>query len=97
MTMTLFVVPMICEPLIGQPMDMCINQNPHLTSLELADWADQGSRLEVDVLIGSDCDWDLVTGAVSKSTSGPTAIHTKLGWVLSDPIAVGDSNQCQKS
>ena len=85
---------MVCEPLIGQPMDVCINQNPYLTSLELADWADQGSRLEVDVLIGSDYYWDLVTGAVSKSTGGPTAIHTKLGWVLSGPIAVGDSNQC---
>ena len=94
MTVSLFVVPMICEPLIGQPIDVCISQNPHLADLELADWADQGSRLEVDVLIGSDHYWDLVTGAVSKSTGGPTAIHTKLGWVLSGPIAVGGSNQC---
>ena len=44
---------MICEPLIGQPIDVCIKQNPHLTSLELADWADQGSGLEVDILIGT--------------------------------------------
>ena len=84
MTMSLFIVPIICEPLIGQPIDVCIN--PHLTGLELADWADQGSGLEVDTLIGSDYCWDLVTGAVSKSTDGPTAIQTKLGWVLSGPL-----------
>ena len=50
MTVSLFVVPMICEPLVGQPIDVCIDQNPHLTDLELADWADQGSSLEVDIL-----------------------------------------------
>jgi len=59
-TVSLFVVPMICEPPIGQPVDVCITQNPYLTSLELADWADQGSRLEVDVFIGTDYYWDLV-------------------------------------
>ena len=94
MTMSLFIVPMICEPLIGQPIDVCIKQNPHLAGLELADWADQGSGLEVDILIGSNYYWDLVTGAVSKSTDGPTAIQTKLGWVLLGPIAIGGSNQC---
>ena len=34
--------------------DVCVKQNPHFKDLELADWADQGSTLEVDVLIGSD-------------------------------------------
>ena len=92
MIVSLFVVPMICEPLRGQPIDVCSNQNPHFSSLELADWADQGSRLEVDILIGSDYYWDFVTGPV---TCGPTAIHTKLGWVLSGPItATSGSNLC---
>ena len=94
MTLSLFVVPMICEPLIGQPISVCVNQIPHLTGLELADWAGQGSKLEVDVLIGSDYYWDLVTGAVFKGTNGPTAIHTKLGWILSGPTAVKGPNQC---
>lgn len=94
MTVSLFVVPMICEPLIGQPMEVCLKQNPHLTGLELADWVDQGSRLEVDILIGSDHYWDFVTGAISKSPGGPTAVHTKLGWVLSGPMAIQGMNQC---
>lgn len=83
---------MICELLISQPIDVCFKQNPQFTSLELADWADQRSRLEVDILIGSDYYWDIITGAVSKTNGGPTAIHTKLGWVLSGPIAVGSLN-----
>ena len=62
--------------------------------LELADWADKDSKLDVDILIGSDRYWDLVTGAVAKSEGGPTAIHTKLGWVLSGPITSADPNQC---
>ena len=90
-TVSLFVVPIICDPLISQPWT---SQNPHLNRLELADWAYQESTLEVDILIGSDYYWELVTGEVSKSICGPTAIHTKLGWVFSGPIAVGDLNQC---
>ena len=93
-TMSLFVVPTICEPLISQPIDTCIKQNPHLTGLELADWADQGSRLEVDILVGADYYWNLVTGAVSKNKGGPTAIHTRLGWVLSGPVAGGTLSPC---
>ena len=53
-----------------------------------------GSNLEVDVLIGSDHYWDVVTGAICKSNGGPTAIHTKLGWVLSGPTAVECPERC---
>ena len=54
-------------------------------SLDLADSADGDSRLPVDVLIGCDHYWELVTGSMCRSEGGPTAIHTKLGWVLSGP------------
>ena len=40
----------------------------------------------IDILIGSDQYWQLVTGEVVKSKSGPTAMNTKLGWVLSGPV-----------
>ena len=111
----LFIVPMLCEPLISQPIDACLQQNPNLAGLQypnlaglqypnlaglqypnlaglqypnlaglqypnlaglqypnlaglqypnlaglqLADWADQESALDVDVLIGADYYWDL--------------------------------------
>ena len=41
---------------------------------------------EVDILIGYDQYWNVVTGEVRKGTSGPTAINTILGWVLSGPV-----------
>lgn len=66
---------------------MCVSQQPQLLGLELADWADQTSQLEVDILLGADQYWNVVTGAVSHiPEGGPTAVHTKLGWVLSGPI-----------
>jgi len=61
---SLFVVPMICEPLIGQPISECIQGNWHLATLKLVDFAEGNSALSVDILIGSDYYWELVTGGV---------------------------------
>ena len=47
------MVPMICEPLVSQPIDVCISQSSQLAGLDLADWADQESQLEVDILVGA--------------------------------------------
>ena len=48
------VVPMICEPLVSQPMNSCITQSSQIAGLELAEWADQQSLLEVDILVEAD-------------------------------------------
>ena len=63
--------------------------------LDLADSSRVGDELEVDALIGSNNYWQLVTGQVIQGQSGPTAINTYLGWVLSDPVSgnVGLCNQ----
>ena len=37
-------------------------------------------------MIGSDYYWDLMTGEIRRGESGPVAINTKLGWVLSGPV-----------
>ena len=94
MTLLLYVVPTICEPLVGLPVAACIGQNPGLIGLELADFSSSGSTLPVDILIGSDYYWELVTGRVSRGSSGPTAIHTKLGWVLSGPSFHIEPDEC---
>ena len=78
MQLLLYVVPMICEPLASQPIAACVKENQHLASLELADYSEGDQGLEVDILVGSDYYCDLVTGGVSRGSSGPTAIHTKL-------------------
>ena len=41
----------------------------------------------MDILIEADQYWELVTGEVRRGNSGPVAIHTKFGWVLSGPIS----------
>lgn len=40
----------------------------------------------MDILIGCDQHWNLVTGEVRRGEEGPTAIKIKLGWVLSGPV-----------
>ena len=77
MQLSLYVITMICEPLASQPIAACTKENQHLASLELADYCEGDQSLEVDILVGSDYYWDLVTG-ISRGSSGPAAIHTKL-------------------
>ena len=84
-SLSLYVVPTICEPLSCQPITASVEANEHLMSLDLADSAEGDARLPIDVLIGCDYYWELVTGKVSHSREGPTAIQTKLGWVLCGP------------
>ena len=50
--------------------------------------------MRVDVLIGCDYYWELVSGDVRRSEHGPTAVHTKLGWVMSGPIHAKSHSVC---
>ena len=94
MSLTLVVMPTICEPLVGQPISAPAGKYPHLSGPEFkADSSSNSSTLPIDALIGSDYYWQLVTGGVCRSTSGPVAIHTKLGWVLLGLSPCGDTDQ----
>ena len=79
----LFTVPFICQPLMAQPIDLCTTKYKHLADLDLADTSSDGASMNVDLLIGSDCYWTLVTGEIRRGDTGPVAVHTRLGWVLS--------------
>ena len=58
--LSLLTVPLICEPLCGQPIS-CISENYEYKSrLELADHSYGEDKLNVDMLIGSDQYWNLV-------------------------------------
>ena len=85
LVLPLVVVPHICDRVSVQPIDASRMSYKHLAGLELADSGDVGSHLEIDILIGSDFYWELVTGRVVKGDSGPAAIETRFGWVLSGP------------
>lgn len=91
--LTLYTVPIICEPLACQPISVCQANFKHLTGLPLADQSDGKNRLEVDILIGSDLYWSLLTGKTRRGDGGPVAIDTVLGWVLSGPVGIQGQGQ----
>ena len=58
---------------------------PHLEGLQLADSLDD-SYGTIDILIGTDHYWDVVTGETVRGDSGPTAVSSKFGWLLSGAL-----------
>ena len=85
-SLSAYAVPMICEPLQHQFTSQAQQSYDHLRDLNLADCSTGIDNSEVDVLIGCDQYWDLVTGEVRRGENGPTAVCTRLGWVLSGPV-----------
>ncbi|XP_065902306.1 uncharacterized protein [Dysidea avara] len=79
-------VPQICEPLSNQPLSYVAEHHRHLSELDLADYCCTTEPLEVDMLIGLDHYWKLITGKVIHEGDGPIAMQTRLGWVLSGPV-----------
>ncbi len=73
--------PVICSPLRS----VVTTNYAHLDGLDLADFNQEESDDSIDVLVGDDHYWDLVTVDVVKGEDGPTAIDSKLGWLLSGP------------
>ena len=73
--------PVICSPL---PKRIDVTKYPHLTDLDLAD-SPANEHDSIDILIGSDYYWDIVTGESIRGEFGPTAINSKFGWLLSGP------------
>jgi len=61
-----------------------LQQFDQLTELDLADYQHTEGTDAIDVLIGSDHYWDIVMEDIIRG-EGPTAVHSKLGWLLSGP------------
>ena len=55
----------------------------HLRGLELADYHEDDKDDTIDILIGADHYWDFITGDIVRGESGPTAISSRLGFLLS--------------
>ena len=73
--MSLFAVSLIYEPLSTQSITCAIEKYSHLSNLELADPPSGDEELNIDILIGSEYYWKLVTGEVICGDGGPTAVH----------------------
>ncbi|CAB4006955.1 G2 M phase-specific E3 ubiquitin- ligase, partial [Paramuricea clavata] len=75
--------PVICSPL---PSTVDIFDYQHIRGLDLADSSeiqDDHHSDTVDVLIGSDHYWSFMYGETIRGDSGPVAVSSKFGWVLS--------------
>jgi hypothetical protein len=85
---TAYVVPTICSHVSNQSINLHQYQYSHLQSLNLADDITNSSDLHIYLLIGAGYYWSLVSGEVvrSDSVSGPVALSTKSGHVLSRPV-----------
>ena len=73
----------ICSPL---SMKLDVESYPHLRGLQLADSSLVNDiPTNIDILIGSDHYFDVVTDEICRGDKGPVAINTILGWVISGP------------
>ena len=78
-------VPFICLPVRNQPIQTAKVQFENLN----LNFADSGLDNEIDLLVGSDYYWELVTGKIHQGNEvGLVAMETKVGWVLSGPTKV---------
>ena len=75
--------PTICSDL---PNKVHISRLSHLEGLELADEsAVDGLDRPIDVSVGSDFYYRIITGDIVKGDSGPVAIGSIFGYLLSGP------------
>ena len=58
-----------------------------LEGLEFAEEFGESDGESIDILIGSDYYWKIVNGETVNGESGPTAVKSKLGWLLSESIS----------
>ncbi|XP_074649042.1 uncharacterized protein LOC141904356 [Tubulanus polymorphus] len=77
------VVPEICPP-IQNNVKLAVTNHPYLRNLPLAPYVNT-SNYEINLLIGADYYWSIVENEVVRG-AGPTAVSSKLGFLLSGPI-----------
>ena len=72
----------ICSPV---PSKVSLHEQPHLLYLDLADCisGNMDSQDNIDVLIGSDYYWDIITGEVARGDDKLVAVSSKFGWLVS--------------
>ena len=75
--------PVICSSL---PALVNVSKYVHLQNLDLADGG-QLYQSRIDILIGSDYYWQIVTGDIVNADCGPVAMSSVFGWLLSGPVS----------
>ena len=78
------IVPTIAAP-VTIPLTTDVFSLPHLKVLPLAHPITMAENFEICLLVGADFYWDLVGDHIIRG-DGPTAMSSKLGYLLSRPV-----------
>ena len=87
--LSVLIVPKIAAPL-QTIMSSQLHELPHLRCLTLAHPVTGDTQFEVSLLIGVDYYWQIVGDEVIRG-NGPTAVQSKLGYLLSGPLSLQKS------
>ena len=82
--LSVLIVPFIAMPL-QDTFSVSVTSLPHLCGLQLAHPLTAEGKFEISLLVGADHYWDIVGDHVVRS-HGPTAVESKLGYLLSGPM-----------
>ena len=82
--LSVLIVPTIAAPMHNTT-DYTINRLPYLKGLQLAHPVTVREQFEVTLLIGADHYWQVVEDHLVRGP-GPTAVKSKLGYLLSGPL-----------
>ena len=82
----------ICLPIQNQNISLAKEQYEPLKFVELADSNPRNLPMNIDILIGSAHYWNFIGNKQIRCPDGPTALESKLGYVLSGPIASNDTS-----
>ena len=83
------LLSVLVVPFIATPFQNCtsldLSELPHLQGLQLAHPFSSDNEFAISLLVGADYYWNIVGDKVICG-SGPTAVESKLGYLLSGPI-----------
>ena len=84
--LSVLVVPRIATPLQNTA-SISVTQLPHLQNLQLTHPLAAEQEFEISLLVGADHYWDIVGDHIVRGVAGgPTAVASKLGYLLSGPV-----------
>ena len=87
---TAYTIPLVCTPLQDQSIEVAQQKYEDLVDLDFADDPLVQCGSQVDLLIGNDFYWTFFTGGIKWGESGPVAMESKLGWILSGLVSRKD-------
>ena len=76
----------ICAPLNNQNIILAEKNFPRIRNVLHSDSNPNNKSLPVDILIGAHYYWSIVNNQVIKAKQRPTALDTKVGWILDGPV-----------